>query len=141
MKRFTIAIMLIGLFSFNNRTFAQTVYNYIHIYDYDDFWNVTKTYTEEHASLRLIFHNGGESVAVQMYYGGAWHDGTSVYHYERDGNGWDIYYIYETPSGAVFSNYLYVKKDKTFVRHDVESKFADFGWKSIKAKGGYKLSK
>ena len=116
---------------------AQTMYDYIYTYDYDTFWNIEKTYMNKSATVRLIFQNGGESVDVQHFYSGAWHSGT-VYHYERDESGWDIYYMYQTAPGAVFRNYLYVKKDKSFIRHEMNSEYSAFGNENLKS--GYKLA-
>lgn len=144
MKRLLIAMILNGLFLFSSSTLAQHVYNYVRVCDYDEFWNVEKNRTETESSLRLVFRNGGESVAVYSLLAGAWRSPTGLdpnFCYERNENGWDVYYQYQTITGAVYSNYVYVKRDRSFVRFALESKFADIGWKSIKAKSGYKLSR
>ena len=145
MKRFVIAMVLVWAYTFSNSTLAQTVYEYSDECIYDVFWRNIKDISTG-TRIRLIFNNGGNSIDGYTYSvdKGAW---SNPLRFIRDDdevtlNGWDLYYRYSTEFGTLtHSEYIYVKKDKSYVRYEKISVFHEYGGKPFRYKLGYKLTK
>ena len=128
-------MLLVWAYASSDYMWSQTVYEYIEVCTFDNSWNIKESVIKTSPTVRLVF-SGSDVCYLYSFIVDGWSNHPSSFKLESKDNGWNAYSCYAFYPGISFTNWLYVKEDKSFIRWDCIS---NEGGTTSSDKRGYKL--